>query len=208
MARIAGGFGRYLQLLLAVLMVQGATALLVVVALDARPADTWPLFAALGAAVGALGAFWLSALGTAQLRDALAHAGERHAREREDLAARLSREREEARVAAERRRAEDLRQNERLAAKARQHGFGPTLRAGLAAGGIAGAGVALVLAQFVTLGLVAVAGAGGAALGYAVRRRQERLTAAWRGDAPPLIDADPPPTPLPRPAKGRRLPSP
>jgi hypothetical protein len=199
MRLVPRGVGVYLRFLTAVTLVQGVTGLIVYTALGTDWRATWPLFAALGLAVGALGAFWVSALGVADRRAAIAELGERHARERESLAERLAREREELRVKAERRRAEDLRAQERLAAKARQGGaFGPTMRAGLTAGAVLGGGVALIFAQFVTLGLATVAGVGGAALGYAVRKRQERLFGP-RAGTPPLIDAAaPPPARRPR----------
>jgi hypothetical protein len=203
--------GGYLHVLVAVLLIQAVTGLLLVTALSGDWRATWPLFAALGAAVGALGAFWVSSLGLADRHAALAELGERHARERESLAERLAREREtlaeklarereELRVKAERRRAEDLRAQERLAAAAKQGGaLGPTMRAGLVAGGLAGAGVALILAQFVTLGLLTVAGVGGAAAGYWLRRRQERLFAPRPLETPPLIEARPEPVAQKRP---------
>lgn len=49
------------------------------------------------------------------------------------------------------------------------------MKTGLMLGGAAGVGVFMVLTQFVTLGLLTLTTAGGAALGYGLRARQDRL---------------------------------
>lgn len=55
-----------------------------------------------------------------------------------------------------------------------------SLKTGLVVGGTFGVGVAMMLAQFMTLGLATLAAAGGGALGYTVRARQEKAIAARR----------------------------
>jgi hypothetical protein len=51
---------------------------------------------------------------------------------------------------------------------------GAKLRTGVAVGGVVGVGVAMMFAQFLTLGLLTIATAGGAAAGYGLRVRQEK----------------------------------
>jgi hypothetical protein len=108
----------------------------------------------------------------AERRHAVARASER-----------FSKEREQIRVKAEQQRTKDMRTQERLAAKAAKGGGlgrGLSLKSGALVGGAVGVGTAMLLTQFVTIGLLTLATAGGAALGYGVRARQERLIAGRR----------------------------
>jgi hypothetical protein len=85
------------------------------------------------------------------------------------MEARLAREREKVSVALERRRASEARADAQETVRA--HGArSSALRYGLIGGGAAGVGLALLAAQFVTLGAVALALAGGGVLGWRMRR--------------------------------------
>lgn len=161
-----------IRFLIGIFLLQGVTGLLVFTALGTEWRDTWPLFLALAGSVGALVALWFSALVGADRRNAMARASER-----------FSKEREQIRVKAEQQRSKDIRTHERLAAKAAKaggFGRGLTLKSGVIVGGAVGVGTAMLLTQFVTLGLLTLATAGGAALGYGVRARQERLIGGLR----------------------------
>jgi hypothetical protein len=188
-----------IRFLIGIFLLQGVTGLLVYTALGTEWQKTWPLFVLLGGSVGALVALWFSALVGAERRHALARASER-----------FSKEREQIRVKAEQQRTKDIRTQERLAAKASQasgFGRGLTLKSGALVGGAVGIGTAMLLTQFVTLGLLTLATAGGAALGYGVRARQERLISGRRvgkedGDLKVIGSQD---TPLALEGRARRL---
>lgn len=161
-----------IRFLIGIFLLQGVTGLLVFTALSTQWRDTWPLFLMLAGSVGVLVALWFSAMVGADRRHVMARVSER-----------FSKEREQIRVKAEQQRSKDIRTHERLAAKASKaggSGRGLTLKSGAIVGGAVGVGAAMLLTQFVTLGLLTLATAGGAALGYGVRARQERLVAGRR----------------------------
>ncbi len=162
--------GSFIRFLIGILLLQGVTVLLVYTALNTDWLTTWPLFALLGGAIGCLVALWFNTIVYADRNRAVSRLSER-----------FSKEREKIRVKAEQQRAKDGRSNERLAAKARKRASaGMSLKTGVVVGGTVGLGVAMMVAQFVTLGLVTLTAAGGAALGYTVRVRQEKLINAKR----------------------------
>lgn len=169
---ITDGAVTLIRFLIGIFLLQGVTGLLVYTALSTEWQSTWPLFLLLGASVGALVALWFSAMVGAERRHAVARASER-----------FSKEREQIRVKAEQQRTKDMRTQERLAAKAAKGGGlgrGFSLKSGALVGGAVGVGTAMLLTQFITLGLLTLATAGGAALGYGVRVRQERLIGGRR----------------------------
>jgi hypothetical protein len=172
---ITDGAFSLIRFLVGILLLQGVTGLLVYTALNTDWQSTWPLFLLLGGSIGVLVALWFSAMVGADRRHAVARASER-----------FSKEREQIRVKAEQQRTKDVRTQERLAAKAAKGGGlgrGLTLKSGARVGGAVGVGTAMLLTQFVTLGLLTIATAGGAALGYGVRARQERLIGGRRPSA-------------------------
>ena len=186
---IGEGLTTLIRFLVGIFLLQGVTALLVYTALSTDWQSTWPLFLVLGGSIGALVALWFSAMVGADRRNAVARATQRFSKEREQL-----------RVKAEQQRAKELQTKERQVAKAARGGglaSGMTLKSSLAVGGAIGVGVAMLLTQFVTLGLITLTTAGGAALGYGVRMRQEKLISGRRIDGPDkgikLIDAEPVP---------------
>ena len=155
-ARIGGLF----KFLIGVLLLQAATALLTYTALKTDLQQTAWLFGALAASLGVLVALWFDSVIGSVNEHAMARQQKRHSREREKL--RVQAERDKAKIARERKRVSG----------------GATLKTGVVVGGLVGVGVAMVLAQFVTLGLLTIATGGGAALGYTVRSRQEKLIRA------------------------------
>lgn len=172
---ISEGLATLIRFLVGIFLLQGVTGLLVYTALRTDWQTTWPLFLVLGGSIGALVALWFSAMVGADRRHAVARATER-----------FSKEREQIRVKAEQQRTKEIRSQERLMAKAARGGGlvpGMTLKSSLVVGGAAGIGVAMLVTQFVTLGLLTLTTAGGAALGYGVRVRQEKLIAGRRVDS-------------------------
>ena len=172
---IAQGLATLIRFLIGIFLLQGVTALLVYTALGSDWQATWPLYLVLAVSIGTLVGLWFSAIVGADRRHAVARVSER-----------LSKEREEIRVKAEQQRIKDARNQERLVAKASAAskaggiGRGLTLKSGVVVGGAVGVGVAMLLTQFVTLGLLTLTTAGGAALGYSARVRQEKLIAGRR----------------------------
>jgi phosphotransferase system glucose/maltose/N-acetylglucosamine-specific IIC component len=151
-ARITGLF----RFVLGILLLQGATALLTYTALMTDLNQTVWLFAAIAAFLGLMVALWFDSVISAVREQTMARQHKRHTREREKL--KVQAERDRAKLAAQKKRAIG----------------GAGLRTGVAVGGVVGVGVAMMLAQIMTLGLLTVATAGGAALGYGVRARQEK----------------------------------
>jgi hypothetical protein len=193
------GLGSLIRLLIGIFLLQGLTVLLVYTALSTDWASTWPLFVTLGGAIGFVVALWFNTIVYADRHRAVARVSERHSKEREKI-----------RVHAEQQRVKATRETERRAAKAgRRASAGLSLKTGVVVGGAVGVGVAMMLAQFMTLGLVTLTAAGSAALGYTVRARQEKLTSAKRFAATErtlqVIDTEPPQPVLPR-RKGKDLP--
>lgn len=157
------GIGSLVRFVIGIFLLQGVTALLVYTALSTDWQNTWPLFLLLGASIGVLVAFWFSTIVVADRQRTVSR-----------VSARFSKEREKIRLKAEQMRAKVGRDNARLEAKIRGAGLGANLKTGVVVGGAVGVGVAMMLAQFVTLGLLTLTTAGGAALGYSVRVRQEK----------------------------------
>jgi hypothetical protein len=154
--RIGGVF----KFLIGILLLQVATALLTYTALMTDLQQTGWLFGALAATLGLLVALWFDSVIGSVKEQAVARQHKRHAREREKL--RIQAEKEKAKLAKQRKRSSG----------------GATLKTGLAVGGTVGVGVALMFAQLMTLGLLTISAAGGAALGYGVRSRQEKMIRA------------------------------
>jgi hypothetical protein len=165
------GIPTLIRFLIGIFLLQGVTGLIVYTALNTNWQVTWPLFALLGGSVGVLVAFWFSGMVGADRRHAVLRAAER-----------FSKEREQIRVKAEQQRIKEVRNHARLSVKAARGGIGAgmSLKSGLVVGGALGLGVMMMFTQFLTLGLLTLTTAGGAALGYGVRARQEKLIAARR----------------------------
>lgn len=148
-----------------VLLVQGATVLLVIAAQQANVRETWLLLLGLALLIGLLAALWFSSIASHCSQHALARASEKFSKDRERI--RRQSEKEKTREIKESHR-QLLRETRRVQSRSTMK-----LAAGLA--GLAAVGVALVFTQFMTLGLLALSSGGGALLGYAVRARQNRL---------------------------------
>jgi hypothetical protein len=153
---LGGRITGMLRFLIGILLLQAATALLTYTALMTDLERTVYLFAGLAGLLGFLVALWFdSVLGTVR-EQTMAQQQKRHTREREKL-----------RVQAEREKA-------KLAVRKNKDASGAKLRTGVAVGGVVGVGVAMMFAQFLTLGLLTISTAGGAAVGYGLRLRQEK----------------------------------
>jgi len=155
----------FFKYLIGVLFVQSVTVLLVVIAGRTDLGRTGLLFLLLNLAIGALTAFWFTTLAEGTRKQSLSRAREGFAREREKL-----------RVRAEREKARGIKSSRQRVSRERQRArTGNNLKTGLLLGGAVGLGAVMVLTQFVTLGLLTLTTAGGAAVGYGLRARRERL---------------------------------
>lgn len=160
-----------MRLLVGLWLVQAVTAgLVLAAAVSGAGAGGWALHAALAAAVGALAALLLAQMARGDRRLSEAELARKHAEERRRLELAAARDRA---AAAEKLSAEQMR------ARAARAG---RLKAGAVTGAIAGIGATLVLTQFVTLGLAAIAFALGTGAGYGLRGLRQRLPG---GAAPP-----------------------
>jgi len=152
------------KFLVGILILQGVTVLLVITAMRTDLGQTWPLFAGLGVTIGVLVALWFMSIADSSRHQSLAKAKEV-----------FSREKEKIRVRAEQDKAREVKNTKRAAERSqRVAGLAISPKTGIAIGGAVGVGVAMLLAQFVTLGLLTLTTAGGAVLGYGARIRQER----------------------------------
>lgn len=154
-----------LKFLIGILLVQGATAMLVVIALRSGLDPTDLLVLLLGLTIAAVTALWFNSIAERTQHRILSKAQ-----------AGFSREREKIRVRAEQEKSREVLNAQRQAAKERRSGqTSGTLKNGAMIGGAVGVAAMLILTQFVTLGLLTLTTVGGLAVGYGARVRQERL---------------------------------
>jgi Na+/melibiose symporter-like transporter len=148
-----------------ILLVQGATVLLVMTAQQANLRETWWLMLCLGLLIGLLAALWFSSVASHCNQRTLAKASERFNRQRDRL--RRQTEKEKTKEIKESHR-QLLRETRRVQSRS-------NVKLGAALAGLATAGVVLFFTQFMTLGLLALSLTGGALVGYGVRARQNLL---------------------------------
>lgn len=144
--------------------------------------------------VGLLAALWFWTALRDQRRLGAAERSEHMANRTAKLHAKLARERAEE--------AGKLRTLTEKVSKTRSR----LLTAGFLSGGALGLGLALMLTQFLTLGVLAVGFAGGSVVGYLMRGWLHRLTAPGSGAAMSVGTASAAPAELPAPrSKGLTL---
>ena len=160
-----------IKFLIGIVFLQGSTGLLVYTALRTDLTQTWPLFGALGVTLAAMTALWFNAIADGARKEALAK-----------VQASFSREREKIRVRAEQDKAREVKNTQRQAERQQQRArVGSQVKTGLLIAGGAGAGLLLLMTQMISLGMLALTTAGGAAIGYGVRARQDRLGSEGSG---------------------------
>ena len=159
----------FVKFLLGALLLQGATALLLITAQDADLHRSGWLLGALGLLIGVIATLWFSAIAGLECQHSYTRASEKFNRQRDRL--RRKAEKEKTREIRDSQR-QMLRETRRLQGRS-------SLKLGAAMAGTAGLGLLLLFTQLMTLGLLAVSATGGALLGYGVRARQ--FPAAGRG---------------------------
>lgn len=125
--------------------------------------EEWLRLLLVSGMVTVLVAFWFDALSKHASKDRLAKVAEGYAKEREEL--RVKAEKEKTRVVKE--------TQKQIAKETFKVNSRANVKVGAALTGVAGIGALLVFTQFMSLGLVALAGAGGGLAGYITRVRQE-----------------------------------
>jgi len=148
-----------------ILLVQGATILLVITALQANLSETWLLMLCLALLIGLLAAFWFSSVASHCNQQTLTRASEK-----------FSRERDRIRRQSEKEKTKEIKDSHRqLLRETRRVQNRSSVKLGAALAGLATVGVALFFTQFMTLGVLALSLTGGALVGYGVRARQNHL---------------------------------
>ncbi len=171
----------FFKFFLGILLLQVATGLLLYLALKLDLHQTWLLFGGLFLVFNVLAALWFHSLSESFRKQCLAKAQVKFSRERERLQVRAEREKAKA----------SERAQERIQRAQHRSETSSQIKTGMLIGGALSAGAVLLLTQMVTLGLLTLTTVGGAALGYGLRVRQERLGLAPK----PLQILEPPPEP-------------
>lgn len=151
-----------IRFFIGIVLVQAATGILVMVAMNADNRQAWLLLALLALTFGLITAFWFASIMSHARQDATARLREGFSREREKIKVRA--EKEKTKVM-EKSHQQIIKERSRVQAKANTK-TGAMFAAVLALGGI------MVFTQFVTFGLLLMSAAGGALGGYLLRSRQ------------------------------------
>ncbi len=162
-----------LRFLPGILILQSASVALVLILGERLSEHGWAPVAVILGLLGLLTAFWFGSIARHIGKDRLHDAHRAFAQEREQL--RVKSERKKRRIVE---RAQQRAQQEVIRARA-----SASLKVGAAIAGVASAGVLMLFTQFVTVELLVLATASGAAAGYVLRARQE--TARLRGERHP-----------------------
>jgi ABC-type multidrug transport system fused ATPase/permease subunit len=172
----------FLKFLLAVFLIQvAAVVLTLATAIDQNPALWWQLALPLGV-VAVVAAFWLSSLAAHHAIRKTQHLRMEMEQERE----RFAREREARRVKAEKDKTRLVRQSHKeIARESRRAHSRANLKVGAALAAAAAAGVIMMAANFLTLGLLTLTGVGGALGGYLLNRHQTSDRSGVSSDALP-----------------------
>lgn len=169
------------KLFIALVLVQGVTALLLYAWWRTGSTDAALTFGALAVASALFAALWLASLARGHTVAAVLRAEGDLARERERHRRLTAEERARA-VEHARRQVERETQRVRNRSNVKLYG---------AFAGVAGLGTLLLLTQFLSLGVLLISSSGGAVAGYLLRARQEarRQSQLGREDAPRLVPA-------------------
>lgn len=144
-----------------IIVVQIATVALVLATMESGNKGYWISLGVIALITSLLAAFWFNAIAGQMHKDAVAQAKEAFAEEREKI--RVKAEKDKLRLV-ERSHKRVAKETNRAHAKA-------NLKVGAAFAAAVGMGGLMVLAEFLTLGLLTMSTAGGALVGYVARGR-------------------------------------
>lgn len=147
------------------IIVQAATAALVIHAVGSSLEATWQLIGVVGIILTLVVAYWFRSIAEHIKKDSLAQAKEAFAREREKL---ILASEAEKRTLVEESHQRIVKETNRAHAKA-------NLKLGALFVGILCVATVMLYVELITLGLVVLATAGGALTGYVARARQDSL---------------------------------
>lgn len=165
----------FLRFLSGLLLMQAATALLVVVALSLDSTGSWLLVGLFLLLLSLVTAFWFGTIAAHAHQQAAARLHQQFSKEREKI--RVRAEKEKNRVL---QKSQQQVEKERRRIEAKANTKTKFMFAGLlAAGGL------MLFTQFMTLGLLLMTGAGGALAGYLLRTKQQLLPNRKTNDALP-----------------------
>lgn len=153
------------RFLVGLVLLQAATALLVVTALRLGSGEAWALLGLLALALSLLTALWFSSIVAHARHEATTRVREQFSREREKI--RVRAERDKTRVI---QKSQQQMEKDRRRVQARAN-----TRVTLMFTGLVAAGGLMVFTQFMTFGLLLMTGAGGALAGYMLRIKQQLL---------------------------------
>lgn len=148
-----------------ILIVQAATAVLIMAGTASTTEAQWLPIGGLAVLILLLVAFWFASIADHIKKDALARARDTFARERENL---LVAAEADKRIVLEQSHKQIIQETNRAHARA-------NFKLGVAFVGMLGIGAALLFIEFVTIGMLTFAAAGGALAGYLVRARQDAV---------------------------------
>lgn len=137
--------------------------------------------------VSLLAAFWFGSIERDRLNENVAHMREAHQHAVSRMQQDHARQREQILVSAEQEKAAVVSQSYRQISKETQRAHAKAnVKVGLAVMGAAGAGAAMLLTQFVTVGVMILLASGGALAGYVARARHEHLARSRQ----PMLDLE------------------
>ena len=169
-----------LRYLFGIVLVQAATVVLVLLAPSDLQGPGLLRVVVPALVISFIAAFWFSSLAHHLRKDHLARVKDEFARERENL-----------RVNAERSKARVMKQAQKdIAREARATHAKANFKVGAAFASVVGVGALLMLTQFLAVGIVTLATAGGALGGYLYRGRRDRA-ALQAAENRRLIDVKP-----------------
>ncbi len=163
-------YGRMLRYLPGIIIIQVATAALLLAAVRTSDQELWIAIGCLALVVTVVTAFWFDSIAGHIKKDAVLQAKDDFSREREKL--RVNAERAKTRLI-KKSHEQINRETNRAHAKA-------NFKVGGAFVGVIAAGTLMVFTQFMTLGLLMLATGGGALAGYLARLKQERIGSSER----------------------------
>jgi len=153
-----------LRFLPGILLIQFVTAGLLFTLLKSQfSQELLLIIIGLGLMLSVLAALWFASIATHRHKDMLSKTIEQYAREREDI-----------RVRAEQQKMKIIRESQRQISRETNRAHAKAnFKVGAAFAGVAAVGTLMLFTQFVTAGLLLMSTAGGAVMGYLIRRRQE-----------------------------------
>jgi len=159
------GIADLIRFLLGVLLIQSATAIVVLAALRSDDPEIWLLVALLSVTLAAIAALWFTSIANHARRDAMARVKDNFSREREKI--RVKAEREKTKVI-EKSHQQIIKQRDRIRSRT-------NMKVGAIVASVLGLGAIMLFTQFMTFGMLLMAVSGGALAGYSFRARREYL---------------------------------